>query len=467
MDDAARQCGIAPGMTVTRARSLSPDLVVVDADPDDDLSGLRRLAHWAGRRYSPIVAPDPPNGLWIDITGCAHRFDGEMPLLKDILRRVSGSGLACQVAVADTAGCAHAIARHVPAGRPTVIDPGKTQAAMAILPIHALRIEPGIAEELRRMGFERIEQLMSMARAPLAKRFGRQLFKRLDQALGNIPEPIEPIFEADVPKARRGMLEPIGTAEAFTHVVGDLVRDLGHLLVARGIGVRRLDLFFERIDSHFQVIRVGTATATRDEAHLAKLLCQRLDTVDPGMGVEAMVLVAPLTEPLGASHRHTLVDGGRRGPDLAALVDALVNRFGQQRLYRAGRADSAMPEREIMMRPPLAQNPDIGWDDDLPRPSRMLTPPEPVEVIAMLPDHPPAQFLWRGKRHRIAQADGPERLHGEWWREAGHEAETPYAVRDYFQVETSEGRRYWLFRLGDGERPSTGSMRWFIHGAFA
>jgi len=466
VDPAARRLGVLPGMTVTRARAMAPGLAVVDADPEADLDDLRRLALWAGRRYSPIVAPDPPDGLWIDITGCAHRFEGERPLLKDLLRRVTASGLAAQVAVADTAGCAHAVARHVPAGRPTLIDPGKARAAIAILPVSALRIEPGVADELRRMGFERVEQLIAAPRAPLAKRFGRQLFKRLDQALGQVPEPVEPYFAPDAPRVRRSLLEPIVTAEAFAQVIGDLVADLIALLVARGVGVRQLDLLFARVDGQLQMVRVGTASPTREASHLAKLLSSRIETIDPGLGIEAMTLVAPLVERLAPSQRTGLVTGATRGPDLAALIDALANRFGQRRLYRLQAEASAMPERTIGRAAPLAAAGE-AWEDDLPRPSRMIMPPERIEVIAALPDHPPAMFVWRGKRNRVAQADGPERLHGEWWREAGHEAETPYAVRDYFQVETATGGRYWIYRLGDGERAATGPMQWFIHGAFA
>lgn len=467
VDAAARRLGVMPGMTVTKARSLAPEIMVVDADPDDDFAGLVRLALWAGQRYSPLVAPDPPAGIWLDITGCAHRFDGEKPLLKDLLRRVIASGMAAQVAVADTAGCAHAVARHVPSGRPTIIEPGKVRAALSILPISALRVEPGVADELRRMGFDRIEQLIAQPRAPLVKRFGKQLYRRLDQALGQVPEPIEPVFPPSVPRVRRALLEPISTAEAFAQVIGDLTEDIARLLTAEGHGARRLDLYFERVDGQPQAIRIGTATPSRDGKHLAKLLCQRIETIDPGMGVEAMSLVAPLTEPLGARDLGALVGRKGREPDLTALVDALANRFGPRRTYRAAPRASTMPEREIGAVAPLAPPAAVGWDDDAPRPSRMIVPPEPVEVTAMLPDHPPAMFIWRGKRHRVAQADGPERLHGEWWREGGHEADMPYAVRDYFQVETTTGGRYWLFRLGDGELPVTGPMKWFIHGAFA
>jgi protein ImuB len=375
--------------------------------------------------------------------------------------------MACQVAVADTAGCAHAVARHVPSGRPTIIERGDARKALSILPVAALRIGPGVADELRRMGFERVEQLISAPRAPLAKRFGRELHRRLDQALGQMPEPIDAILPAETPRVHRGLVEPICTADAFALVIGDLVADLcGHLTRA-GAGARALDLHFHRVDGQRQAIRIGTASPSRDQRHLAKLLCQRIETVDPGLGVEAMTLVATLMQPLGAVQGDVVLGGGRPAPDLAALVDALANRFGRGRLYRHSTIESTMPERQVGQVAPLSAAGGAAWDDDLPRPSRMITPPEPVEVTAMLPDHPPAMFIWRGRRHRVAQADGPERLHGEWWREAGHEADTPYAVRDYFQVETATGGRYWLFRLGDGETVATGPMKWFIHGAFA
>lgn len=454
-------------MTVTQARSFAPGLEVIDADPDADLDGLRRIALWAGRRYTPIVAPDPPDGLWLDITGCAALFSTERALLKDLHRRLAGFGLSLQLAAADTAGCAHAVARHVPAGRPVTIEPGAHRQAIALLPIRALRLEPATVEGLRKLGFERVEQLLDAPRAPLAKRFGRLLHRRLDQALGTIPEPIDPLFPDETPRARRAFLEPIGTADAFAQVIGDLAADIADQLVRAGTGARRLDCHFQRVDGQVQAVRIGTAAPTRDPAHLAKLLCARIETVDPGMGVEAMLLVAPLVEPLQAYQNEGLASLTRTGPDLSKLVDALANRFGQRRLYRTTPRAGAMPERSVKVVPALATATGTAWNADMPRPCRMLAAPEKIDVTAMLPDHPPAMFVWRGKRFRVLQADGPERIHGEWWREAGIEAEQPYVVRDYFQVETGEGGRYWIFRLGDGENPATGAMRWFLHGAFA
>jgi protein ImuB len=454
-------------MTVTKARALAPGLEIADAAPDDDLEGLRRLAIWAQRRYSPLVAPDPPDGILIDITGCTDRFGGEEALASDISRRIMASGLSCHVSVADTAGCAHAVARHVPSVRPVVVDRGQTGDALSILPVAALRLEPGVAEELRRMGFDRIEQLIAAPRAPLAKRFGQQLYRRLDQALGFVPEPIEPIVAPTTPAVWRGLLEPIGTPEAFARVIDDLAADISRRLTLEATGARRLDLLFERVDGQAQAIRIGTAAPSRDPKHLAKLLMARIDTIEPGLGVEAMMLSVPLTEPLAPAQADALAARGKRAPDLPILIDALANRLGQRRLYRAAPHASSMPERAVTKVAPLARSGEARWEDDLPRPSRLIIPPELIDVTAMLPDHPPAMFVWRGERHRVVQADGPERIFGEWWREHGHEAEVPYTVRDYFQVETGTGKRYWLFRLGDGERPSTGPMTWFIHGAFA
>ncbi|GLI97031.1 DNA polymerase Y family protein [Sphingobium sp. BS19] len=174
VDQAARRLGIMPGMTITRARMLSPDLHIVDADPDADWEGLRRLTLWAGTRYSPIVSPDPPDGIWIDITGCAQRFDNERALLKDLHRRVAANGLGVQIAVADTAGCAHAVARHVPSGRPTTILPGEHRNAMALLPISGLRLDAVTVDGLRKLGFERVEQIIATPRGPLAKKVRTQ-----------------------------------------------------------------------------------------------------------------------------------------------------------------------------------------------------------------------------------------------------------------------------------------------------
>jgi protein ImuB len=175
-----------------------------------------------------------------------------------------------------------------------------------------------------------------------------------------------------------------------------------------------------------------------------------------------MELTASLAEPLEARQLASGLGREKPSTDLSGLVDTLVNRLGAARLYRMEPVESEVPERSWRIVPPLAPATGTTWPEDWPRPTRLFTPPEPVETIALLPDHPPVQFTWRGRRHRIRAADGPERIFGEWWRS---EAEAQ-AVRDYFQVEDEGGSRFWLYRAGDGVDHATGSQRWFIHGVF-
>ena len=300
-----------------------------------------------------------------------------------------------------------------------------------------------------------------MPRAPLQRRFGETLLLRLDQALDRAPEPFEPIVPEEPPAVLLRFLEPIASAEAIDEASGEAVRRLVPLLTGAGLGVRRLDLFCERVDNGVQIVRVSLARATRDGLHLHKLLCAKLETIEPGFGIERLRLVAARVEPLGALPIEGELTGTRPAPDLAMLVDRLAARLGARRVHRLGAVESDLPERSVRALGPLAAP--ERWPD-WPRPVRLLHPPEPVEqVLAPLPDGPPRRFVWRGRRYEVAAADGPERLYGEWWRRAEERA----AIRDYFQVEDESGARFWLFRKGDGEDGETGDLSWHMHGLFA
>jgi len=260
-----------------------------------------------------------------------------------------------------------------------------------------------------------VGQLFATPRGPLARRFGNALLLRLDQALGRVAEPIQPVLPPGTISVRRAFLEPIVTAEAFATVILTLVEEACAALQARGAGARTLDLVFERVDGSTQVVRIGTARPVRDPMHLARLLDERIEMVDPGHGVEAMRLVLPLGEPLGAVQRSSgLGDGVGKAADIAALIDRLSNRLGAGQVYRVAPVESDVPERVVAALPPLAPAGGQGWTVPWPRPARLLPRPEPVEAVGLLPDHPPRAFTWRCVRHRVARADGPERIAGEW-----------------------------------------------------
>lgn len=459
-DHAAEKAGLRRGMPVTKAQALVPGLVTLDADTAADEEALERLAVWALRHYSPIVAADPPDGIVIDATGAAHLHGGEEAMLSHLLNRLSGSGFLATAAMADTWIAAHALARYV--ARPSLVIPAaQSVEAMSRLPLGALRLSGDMVEELRRLGFRSVQDLLDQPRAPLVLRFGSELGRRLDHATGKVRELVERVKAAELIEAKEVFGEPIGAAETIAKYVGKLVTKLCQTLEEHALGARRLDLLCHRVDNRVETVRVGTATPVRDVKRLTRLLCDKIETIDPGFGIEIMILAAVIAEPLEPKQRiSSLVQ--EIDADVSSLVDVLMNRVGERRIYRLEPVASDVPERSVKRVAALAPKTDADWPDHWPRPARLLPRPDEIETMALLPDHPPVWFAWRRIRRRVVRADGPERVFGEWWK-ADPELAT---VRDYFQVEDENGERFWIFRAGDGEDPATGSHKWFLHGIY-
>ncbi|HEX6375227.1 MAG TPA: DUF6504 family protein [Allosphingosinicella sp.] len=449
----ARALGLHPGMAVAQARALVPGLDIGDADPAADAAWLTRLALFAARRWTPRAAVSPPDGLFLDLTGVAHLFGGEDRICRRILAFCERAGFAARIAVAGTPGAAHALARFGGGG---LCCSGGEAAALAPLPLAALRVEAPVLAAARRLGLETVGDLLPLPRGPLQRRFGKTLLARLDQALGRAAEPLDPVVPEEPPSAALRFAEPIATAEAIETAVEILLGQLVETLRKDALGVRRLILLADRVDGAVQRIAIGTSRPTRDPGHLRRLLWATIATIEPGFGLDALRLVAGRVEPLAPEQ----LSGGKAPDDLALLVDRLAGRLGARRLYRSTAVESDVPERSVRRVGPF--DPALAWPK-WPRPVRLLSPPERVEnVVALLPDLPPRRFTWRGRAYRVALADGPERIHGEWWKRTS-EAE---AVRDYFQVEDEEGARFWLYRRGDGVDRRTGDLSWYLHGVF-
>lgn len=446
-------------MAATQAMALVPGLKTQLADPAEDIAALERLGLWALRRYSPHVAIDPPDGLVFEATGVAHLFGGEAAMLDDLRQKLRSSSIAARASMAGTWGAAHAFARF--RGEPiSVIANVDTADALAQLPLAALRLDPAAVQQLRTLGFETIGELNATPRAPLVLRFGRGLIERIDQAYGRLAEPFTPIEPPELPRVTRGFAEPISAPETLHRYTERLSQELATLLEDKVSGASQLDLLFFRIDSRIETIRAGLAQPTREARRIARLLADRIETIDPGPGVERMTLVASRLDDLPWRPGSALGETPVR--DIGELIDTLTNRVGEDRLYRLAAVESEIPERSVARIPALAAPTQLRWPIDWPRPSRLLPHPEPIETLALLPDNPPVQFTWRGQRRRIRRADGPERIFGEWIRSK----EELFAVRDYFVVEDEAGERYWLFRAGDGEDMRTGDQRWYMHGVF-
>ena len=492
--------GVGPGLALTEARAILPNLAVAAADPAGDRRALEALAGWCGRS-TPWPAVDPFSaetdgatggkmsgkmagkmpggaGIWLDISGCAHLFGDERALLGDLAGRLDGCGLATKAAVAETPGVAWAVAR-VSDAPLKVVAPGAAEDAVAPLPVAGLRLPDAVVEALHAVGLRRIGDVMALPRAPLAARFGAILPQRLDQAFAADAEPISPRLPVPAMASRLAFAEPIATSGDIAAAVRHLLAELCARLAAAHQGVRRLELRFYRTDASAAAVGVGTSRPQRDTRHLERLFRDKLADVDPRFGIDAMVMGALVTEPL-APAQAAMGFAREPGADgLARLVDSLGNRLGAGQVTVLRERASHLPERACAEIPALASSASAcpptralaaalagGERSGQARPVHLLEWPEPIDVIAPVPDGPPALFRWRRRPHRVAVAEGPERIGCEWWaHDDGHESDRAPPGRDYYRIEDETGRRFWVFREGDS-RPGVPS-RWFLHGRFA
>jgi protein ImuB len=464
VDRVALALGLTPGLALADARARVPELEALEHDAMADQLWLERLADGCAR-YSPIVAINAPDGLLIDITGCAHLFSGEAGLAADVEARLTRLGMTLRHAVAATAEAAHALARYqtLPAA-----DEG---AAIRRLPVAALRLDGEAETGLRRAGLKTIGDLAHRPAAALVARFGAEAATMLRRLLGEADSPLAPRRPLPPLIVERRFAEPIGRTEDALAVLGELAGEAEKILEQRDEGGRAFEATLFRADGLVRALPVETGLPTRSPRAVMGLFRERLDRLadplDPGFGFDLIRLSVPVLQPLAAAQLR-LEGGAVREAEVAALVDRLGVRLGRGRLRRFRPGDSHIPEQAQLALP--------AADDDAPsgqwciaepgepplRPIHLFDPPQPIEVMAEVPDGPPHRFRWRRALHEVRRFEGPERIAAEWWRRKDGKGLT----RDYYRVEDARGRRFWIFRHGLYGSES-GDPCWYVHGLFA
>ncbi|MGL4281785.1 MAG: Y-family DNA polymerase [Albidovulum sp.] len=446
LNERAEAEGLCRQMPLADARAFCPDLVTRPAAPVQEARFLAALRRWA-TRYCPWVGLDGEDGLVLDVTGSAHLWGGEAAMLADMRARLERAGLSVRAGLAETRGAAWALARHGEG----VAAPGMVLKAIGPLPVAALRIGEETAVALQRLGLRRIADLEAAPRAPLARRFGPALMARLDQALGRQGEAIVPMSEPPHYGVRLTLPEPIGL---FADVMAGTARLLDQLcdrLRENEAGARRLCLTLRRVDQGSQQVELRLAGALRDPARILPLFERGVAEVDAGFGIDQLRLEAVEVEDLPVRQVNAISAG--RADRLDDLVTRIGTRIGLENITRFLPADSHIPERGFLIMPAAWSRPEGSWVVARPRPLRLFAP----EAIAANGPRPPARFRWRRMALSTARATGPERIAPEWWLE---DDGWRSGVRDYWQVETHQGRRLWLFHT-----PMTAG--WFVQGEFA
>lgn len=478
LDARASALGLTLAMSLADARAIQPKLEAVEADPEEDARALDNIAAWC-ERFTPIIVVDPPEGLFLDITGCGHLFGGEEKLRAEIVTRLHAQGFSSRAAIAPTPGAAWAFAHYRKQKRHSVrtlresleaslTQPADWQAELAALPVEALRLDPDAAALLRRLGLKMIGQILNAPRSSFTARAGERAMLRLDQALGRTQEVLTPRRPAPPVFALRRFLEPIFTADAVLHVTHDLCGDAIEKLDVRGAGILRAELVLFGVDGRDRVIGVNVSKPLREVKPLMRLFREKLSIVGENLnaqfGFEAARLdVVGLSELNERTRTLVSVDAGSASPEtISSVVDVLSARLGAKRVVYPHLHDEHAPERAARWRSALsgagvksAKPPADGVQR---RPVRLFAPAQPIEVMAGVPDGPPIKFRWRRVMRDVVCAEGPERISGDWQRRE--------KTRDYYRVEDKQGRRYWIYREGLYGESETQPL-WYVHGLFA
>ncbi|MES0825671.1 DUF6504 family protein [Ruegeria sp. SCP11] len=500
----AQAAGLRVGQPVRDAHAMCATLVTRPRNAPAEAAFLTALRRWAGK-FSPWVAEEAPDGLIVDLSGCAHLFGGEEALLSVLETDCADMGLSVQMGIADTLGAAWALARY--AGQEATSDrngdaisqearatraratkrrhwtkggaapqvmalgggariaaSGQSYGALSPLPIAALRLEDQVIAQLNRLGLRRIGDLLGQPRASLARRFGRGLVLRLDQAMGSAPEPVSPARSPHHFAVRMTLPNPIGLIEDVMAAVDRILPTLCAKLEEKDRGVRTLRLEAHRADQAAEIIEVGLARPTYDKHRIRPLLEMKIDKIDAGYGIDMLRLEAIQTEPIHARTRTGHAEARRAVRDrlegntaVDDLIGKLGARVGLEAITRRHPAASHIPEKTAQTLAAAWSEPARDWPaPPRPRPLQMWQP-EPV----MAPETPdvPSAFRWRGRDWQLAQATGPERIAPEWWLD---DPNWRSGVRDYWVVVTEQGERLWLF-YGHGGTMSAG---WFCQGQF-
>lgn len=464
LDEVARASPLRIGQRLTDARAICPALVAEPADPVDDERRLRQLALWA-QRWCPWTAVDGVDAMLLEVAGASHLFGGEAAMLSDMARALRALGHDARIAIAPTAGAAWALSHH---GRssPIVAEPDTLAAMLAPVGIAGLRLGSDMVTLLGRLGLKTIGALAAVPRLPLARRFAREPAStnplvRLDQALGRLDEPIAPLVADPPPRVLRRLTEPITHLPILTTLIADMVDALCDELELRQLGARALAIDHFRVNGGVETVYAETARASRDPAHLIRLIGERLANLDAGFGFDAVAITAVRHEPVGAAQDH-LLDAAALDVKLSHLVDRLSAKLGNGQVRRPVCVQSHIPERSVVWRSAFAASPPAASRPRRDRPIRLLDRPEEISVLYATPEGLPRRFIWRRRSHLVSRVEGPERIAPEWWRER-----STVRLRDYYRVEDEAGRRYWLYRDGVDGDGRGGLPLWYLHGLFA
>ena len=450
-NEMAFRAGVIIGQSLPDAMAVCPELASEMHDEDRIRLLHRALWRWADR-LSPWVALDHTDGLFLDITGCAHIFGGEASMADHALTGLADINITARIGIADTKQAAWAIARFSNKSK-TIIDPGNLSAGLSKLPVAALNIPKQTITSLRRTGLKTIGDLYKHKTSELARRFGLELTQKISTALGYTADPISPQAADPVYAARMSLPDPIGLLDDMNLVLKRLTDSICIRLEKDLVGARRFDLIIRCPDKDHHDLTIGFAKPCHQPMAVVQQFAKPLENLKLEFGADSFRLIAQNLEPLKPRQRILGGELQAKEEDFDQLVSTLGNRLGFDRIRKFVPRNYHLPELAYQTVEAVSKN-EIHWEKlELPRPFRLFRRPERLRTLEA--GRPPLRFEWRRQIFMRASMFGPERVAPPWWEAKDNR------LRDYWTIQTHQGPRLWLMTYPGSERPD-----WYVAGQF-
>ena len=430
-NQAAAAEGLHPGMSVQAALALVPELICRPRDRAAEEQALQRLATWA-TQFSSLVSVTTEGEVLLEVGASLRLFGGREALGRRLHSELAGLGYHTRLAAAPSPTAASLLAR---AGEAAwVTDVETLGERLRSLPVSVLPIEEAVRKALEDVGLRYWGDLLGQPRDALARRFGAELVRLLERAVGQCPDPRTPHVPPSRFHARMELPVPVQECEPLLFVAKRLLRELGSVLEARGEGVNVLRLVLHHDGAPSSRLRIGLTRPGRDPRHWLGLVRERLERFPLPHQVEALSLEGGRQFPLVARSGDLFEAGGSIADDGGRLLERLEARLGRGVVAGIRLLEDHRPERAWGPTPPGSASTGEGRPA---RPLWLLQQPMPLESEA--------RHEWR--------LQGLERVESGWWDGLD-------VARDYFLAETPRGERLWIYR-------DRRSRHWFLHGLFA
>lgn len=422
---AARERGVARGLTETEARARCPGLAT-RAWSDDRLASAHHALLEAALAVSPRIEDGGPGLVHVDVRGLGRLIGADPVIGERLARHARAVGLRAHVAIAGSRAAARLTARQ---GRRVVVvvPPDGEAAALAAAPLPVLDLPADIEAALVRWGVTTVGQLAALPRAGLVERFGSAGLRMHDLAWGRDTEPFRPYTPPPFWEEAQGLDWDLDDLAVLMTVVSQVLDRLCTRLRAAHVWADRLDL------------QLPLATGARHERTIA--LAHPMDEASLMLGLIRFDLTG---HPPPAAVRGVIVSAravlGRAGQgglwqppappqrDLAGLVARLAELVGRDNFGALELVDSHRPDAIALV--PFAPS-----DRDLSAVSspagqglaegesssqlmlRRLRPPQPIEVVT--DGDRPARVRRHDGARRVTACAGPWRASGQWWDRHG------------------------------------------------